>query len=60
MLFTKSDKVAELTFFGADFQLLWSTLYNEDTGFSTTLLVFWYSQKTSKVVEKNPLTVRTF
>ena len=25
-LFVKSDKVAELTFFGADFQLLWSTL----------------------------------
>ena len=25
-LFRKSDKVAELTFFGADFQLLWSTL----------------------------------
>ena len=26
-LFMKSDKVAELTFFGADFQLLWSTLW---------------------------------
>ena len=26
ILFMKSDKVAELTFFGADFQLLWSTL----------------------------------
>ena len=25
-LFVKSDKVAELTIFGADFQLLWSTL----------------------------------
>ena len=25
-LFGKSDKVAELTIFGADFQLLWSTL----------------------------------
>ena len=25
-LSVKSDKVAELTFFGADFQLLWSTL----------------------------------
>ena len=25
-LFMKSDKVAELTFFGADFQLLWTTL----------------------------------
>jgi len=33
MIFAKCDKVAELTFFGADFQLLWSTLYNEDTGF---------------------------
>ena len=27
ILFMKSDKVAELTFFGADFQLLWSTLW---------------------------------
>ena len=26
-LFNKSGKVAELTFFGADFQLLWSTLW---------------------------------
>ena len=25
-LFMQSGKVAELTFFGADFQLLWSTL----------------------------------
>ena len=25
-LFMKSDKVVELTFFGADFQLLWSAL----------------------------------
>jgi len=33
MLFVKSDKVAELTLFGADFRLLWSTLYHKDTGF---------------------------
>jgi len=26
MIFVKSDKAAELTFFGADFRLLWSTL----------------------------------
>jgi len=29
MLFAKCDKVAELTFFGADFRLLWSTLGRE-------------------------------
>jgi len=53
-LFAKCDKVAELTFFGADFQLLWSTLCHKDIRVSVSLVVFLVSPKKQQAIQKPP------